>query len=89
MNLEEIILLLYRHRQRATYGAVAAVVGIAAQGIGRRLGRRCPLNSWVVSAHTGSPTGYTAAEMHPDLLAKGHIIRTGPELQAWVHQHQG
>jgi hypothetical protein len=89
MTLVEIMQLLNAHHQRATYGAIAAVVGGIAQSIGRRLGARNHLNSWAVNAHTGLPTAYAPAEMHPDLLANDHVIADGQELQEWVNQYGG
>jgi hypothetical protein len=69
---------------RATYGAVAELVGGIARGIGARLTvlySRSPEASWVVSAETGMPTGYALSERHPALLNKSEIIRSGRELE--------
>jgi hypothetical protein len=89
MELAELIALLNEHHQRATYGAIAAVVGGIAQGIGPRLGARNHLHSWAVNKRTGLPTVYAAAERHPQLLENAHWIANGEELQAWLHQQGG
>ena len=58
MSLEEIVDLLDRHGRRATYGAVAAVLGHSPRSLlrGRERGRRF---SWIVNRETGMPTGYS------------------------------
>ena len=83
--------LLYRlqgGRQRATYGAVAAVVGAAPRSVMR--GRpRDPLHSWVVNAQTGLPTHYADDQVHADLLAHDRVLATEDELRAWLAGRQG
>jgi hypothetical protein len=79
-TLDEIIRFLNDEQVRATYGAVAELVGGIAQGIGARLGFRRPEASWVVNADTGVPTGYRVDERHSALLSKADIITTGSEL---------
>ncbi|MBC8373659.1 MAG: hypothetical protein ISS69_10175 [Phycisphaerae bacterium] len=88
MNLIEIVTLLNTHHQRATYGAVGDVVGLPAQSVGQQLGPRNHLNSWVVNARRGLPTGYAQNEMHPNLLDNAQILASGEDLQAWINQHQ-
>ena len=78
--------LLYRlqdGRQRATYGAVAAVVGAVPMFV--MSGRpRDPLHSWVVNAQTGRPTRYADDQVHADLQAHDRILRTEGELREWL-----
>src|SRR5438045_2663615 len=60
-ELEDVVRFLNDEKVRATYGAVAELVGGIAQGIGTRLTRlysRSPDASWVVNASSGMPTGY-------------------------------
>ena len=75
--------LLYRLQdlgQRATYGAVAGVVGGHPRSLMR--GRpRDPLHSWVVNAQTGRPTHYRDDEMHAALFANDHVIADAAELR--------
>jgi alkylated DNA nucleotide flippase Atl1 len=79
-SLAEVLRFLGEARTRATYGAVAAVVGVPPQSIGAVLGERRPDVSWVVNAHTGLLTAYAQSDWHPELLSNSAVIRTGTEL---------
>ena len=79
-SLMEILRFLNEARTRATYGAVAAVVGVPSRSIGGLLGARRQEASWVVNGETGLPTDYEQVDMHPDLFATSSVIRTGHEL---------
>jgi hypothetical protein len=65
-QLDEILDLLNRHRQRATYGAVGAIVDRPASFLmgGRPRDHR---HSWIVNQETELPTGYGPEHMHPEL----------------------
>ena len=79
--IEEVLAYLNKARVRCTYKAVGDAIGrVPAQSVGQRLGAKRKEASWVVRADTGEPTGYTAAEKHPQLKENGHIIRSGVEL---------
>jgi len=82
-RMDQIIDALDREHQRATYGAVAALLGKAPRTLmaGRQRDQR---HSWVVSRKSGTPTGYDPAQMHPELLAVDHIIETREELERWL-----
>jgi hypothetical protein len=80
-KLAEIITFLNHNRVRATYGAVAEVLGVVPRSIGARLGPRHMEASWIVSAATGLPTGYSPTEIHPDLRSTTPLIRTGDDLR--------
>ena len=80
-RVSETLRFLNETKIRATYGAVAAIIGGIAQSVGGRLGARRPIASWVVSAKDGMPRGYTVEMMHPDLMKTSAIIRTGAELK--------
>ena len=43
---------------------------------------RRPEHSWVVNAAMKEPTGYTAAQKHPDLYRVDDIIKTPERLRA-------
>ena len=78
--------ILYRldaGRQRATYGAVADLLGGSPMFLmnGRP---RNPLHSWVVNAQTKLPTRYGTDEMHPHLLKHDHVLTSAEELRAWL-----
>jgi hypothetical protein len=80
-RLDEILRFLNEEQIRATYGAVAAVLGVIPQSIGARLGSRRAAASWIVNSQSGLPTGYQAGEIHPALFSKNSIIKSGDELQ--------
>lgn len=80
VSLGEILGFLNEAKTRATYGAVAALLGVPAVSLGAALGARRPEASWVVNAETGLPTDYEQSEWHPDLLVSSTIISSGTEL---------
>ena len=83
MSLEDVVDLLDRHGRRATYGAVAAVVGSTPRSLlrGRDRGRRF---SWIVNRDTGLPTGYADDQIDPRLKASGPVITSDAELRTWL-----
>ena len=82
-NLDDIIAALNQHQQRATYSAVAAVVGQTPRLLMRGKPREAA-NSWIVSKTTGRPTGYADTDVHPQLTANAAVLRTREELTAWL-----
>ena len=82
-SLDQILDTLDRNHQRATYGAVAAVLGKAPRTLmgGRERDQR---HSWVVSRKNGQPSGYETQQMHPDLLANARVIESREELERWI-----
>ena len=94
-TLDDVVVLLEQHGQRATYGAVTGVVGGTPNGLMSRR-PRCPRNSWVVAANNnrrtgarrGYPTGYMAAECHPNLMRRSHVINNRGELLRWLGNPQ-
>lgn len=83
-TLDAILDLLSQYHQRATYGAVGAVLGIPAAFVmqGRPRDYR---HSWVVNQDTGDPTGYTAAQCDPQLYARNTILVNDALLLAWLN----
>jgi hypothetical protein len=82
-SIDEVVSMLSRYRQRATYEALGAVVGKPAQSV--MTGRpHSHLDSWVVSKLKGTPTGYLPHEIDPALLERAHIISAGDELVSWL-----
>lgn len=83
MNLEAIIGVLDRKNIRATYGAVAGVLGANPQSVmmGRVLSHR---NSWIVNAKTGRPTGYGTNQLHPNLTRLPIIFDSPERLQRFL-----
>ena len=82
-SLDDIVDLLDRHAQRATYGAVAKLVGHSPRSLlkGRDRGRRY---SWIVNRETGKPTGYQDDQIDPRLSASGPVIADDRELERWL-----
>ena len=70
-------------RQRATYGAVAGVLGAVPMFVMTARPRN-RLHSWVVNAATGRPTRYEPDDVHPELEATDRVLRTEDELRAWL-----
>lgn len=75
--LQQILDALNRRRVRATYGAVAKALNPSPLALGGMLGERRPLASWIVSARTGQPTGYSPHQKHSDLESSPEILKTG------------
>ena len=82
-SLDEIVELLDRHAQRATYGAVAKLTGNAPRSLlkGRDRGRSY---SWIVNRGTGKPTGYQEHQIDSRLATSGKAIDDADELQRWL-----
>ena len=93
VSLEEILRYLNDQQVRATYGAVAEVLGAIPRSMGARLGPHRPQASWIVNSVNGLPTDYSEADWHPALLSNADIITTGRtlilRLAAWrgIHRH--
>ena len=85
-RLDQILDALHCKHQRATYGAVAAVLGNSPRTLmkGRERDQR---HSWVVRRQSGQPTGYEPDQMHPDLTGSERIIESRDELERWLTVH--
>lgn len=89
VSLEEILEFLNREQVRATYGAVAEVLGVIPRSMGTRLGLRRPEASWIVSGFSGVPTDYSQDECHPALLSQAEIISSGRALVLRMSKRKG
>ena len=83
LSLDQIVDLLDQHGQRATYGAVARLVGHSPRSLlkGRDRVRRY---SWIVNRESGLPTGYADDQIDPRLRESGPVIATDAELRRWL-----
>ena len=83
LSLDTILDRLEREKQRATYGAVGALIGRIPRSVmqGRPKDAR---HSWVVSSDTLLPSDYAAHEMASDLLAHDAVLTSGDELRDWL-----
>lgn len=84
MNLAYVVNLLDKYKIRATYGAVAGILGTIPRSVMVGL-PRVPRNSWVVNRNTGQPTGYINSLLHPNLLTRNTILDTPAALQAFLN----
>ena len=85
-SLDQIVDLLDTHGQRATYGAVARLVGTAPRSLlkDRERARRY---SWIVNRTTGLPTGYQPDQVDPRLADSGPVLETDAQLRKWLTEH--
>lgn len=89
LALEEIVRFLNAKEIRATYGAVAEVLGVVPRSVNSSLlGSPRQEVSWIVNAGTGLPTGYADADLHPALRKNGEVIRTGTELRERIQAYR-
>jgi hypothetical protein len=95
-TLDEVVTLLYANRQRATYRAVAGVVGGNPRSLMKNRSGWYE-NSWVVAASSnresgskrGRATGYRDDQIHPDCLEQirntpRDFISDADELRRWL-----
>src|SRR5579872_4259175 len=92
-SLYEIVARLNSRHRRASYGAVAGIVGGLARGL--MTGRtKCHEYSWVVASSgrgRGWPTDYREDQIHPECLrqirsAADNIIEDAESLRTWLQQ---
>jgi len=82
-SLDQIVDLLSRNRQRATYGAVAELMGANPRKLMGGRPKDHP-NSWVVAEKDGRPTGYGPEEVDPALIVRMRVINTKEDLEVWL-----
>lgn len=82
-SLDAILDALNHFHQRATYGAVAALVDRPPPYLmgGRPRDRR---HSWVVNQDTRMPTGYSKEEIHPEIISRATVLSSAEELEHWL-----
>jgi hypothetical protein len=82
-SIDEIVDILSAYSQRATYGAVAAVVGRSPRGLmqGRTRSAR---DSWIVNSSTGLPTNYPPDLVDPRITERKAILSSAEELGSWL-----
>lgn len=85
----EVLSCLNQRKTRATRDAVTGLLGIPPQDLERILGTKRPAASWVVSAATHRPTGYSQSEIHPDLQQNEQIIQTPEDLRQFIYDCRG
>ena len=82
-TMDQILDALDRGHQRATYGAVAAILDRPPRTLmqGRERDQR---HSWVVSRKNGEPTGYASELVHPALRERSEVLDSKEELALWL-----
>jgi hypothetical protein len=86
LTLDDVLDVLERHHQRATFGAVAGILGREPQSLFNGH-TRTPKTSWVVNTDTGLPTGTKERDFPPALLEKQRVIKAPDELREWLRDH--
>jgi hypothetical protein len=79
----QIIQMLAENSQRATYGALASLVGGPARSVMAGL-EPTPDRSFIVNKRTGWPSSYGEPEVSPFLLDNPQVLSHGDELNAWL-----
>ena len=74
-----------RAYQRATYGAVANLVGKSPRSLMQGLPRDWR-HSWVVNKETGMPSEYPSGKIHPAIAERPEILESETELEAWLRE---
>ena len=92
-TLQKIAARLDGHCQRATYGAVAGILGVLPRGVMNGRSKSSEY-SWIVAATgpgQGMPTGYSEHQIHPECLRqvrerRGRVIGRAEELREWLRR---
>jgi hypothetical protein len=84
-TLDQIVDVLDQHHQRATYGAVAGLLGRPATFLMSGI-ERAPRYSWIVNQESLKPTGYSPEQTHPALEARRFVLLSTRELAAWLEK---
>lgn len=74
---------LDRFHQRATYGALAGVLGKTPRSVMQGLLRNWR-HSWIVNQDTGEPSDYHKLRKHPALKERDAILDSPRDLTAWL-----
>ena len=83
--MKQVLDLLNKHHQRATYGAVGALLSKVPRSLMQGLPRDWR-HSWVVNRDTGLPSEYPSGKIHPAIGERAKILQSEAELEAWL-QH--
>ena len=86
MDVNSIVKALNKHHQRATYGAIAGLLGKSAQSLMKPYPQN-RLYSWVVNKRTKQPTGYPPNAKHPHLEQVETVLDTTEKLRMWLKRY--
>lgn len=85
-TIEDILECLNFCRVRASYSAVAEVIGVHQLNVGKLLPHRCAYYSWIVYSEGGKPADYADWQHHPELFNRNMIIRDSRVLLALLER---
>lgn len=84
-TLDQILDLLDRFHQRATYGAVAELIDRPAHYL-MSSRPRDPRHSWIVNQETRLPTGYSKDQVHPEIISRERVLSSAGDLASWLRE---
>ncbi len=87
---EEITIIarrLFQYKQRATYGAVAKLVGCHPVDVFKYFGGKGRWNCFIVNESTGEPPNYKPINIDSELFKNWKIISNAEELKKWLQEH--
>ncbi|MDD1607359.1 MAG: hypothetical protein LUO95_03210 [Methylococcaceae bacterium] len=85
-QLAQLVAALAKHSQKATYTAVAGVVGLPARTVMNAL-LKDPQGEWVVAKASHQPTGYSTNQLRPQLKTNSSVISSAAVLASWWEKH--
>jgi alkylated DNA nucleotide flippase Atl1 len=85
-NTRNLVAALAKHSQKATYAAVAGVVGLPARTVMNAL-LKDPQGEWVVAKQSHQPTGYSTNQLRPQLKSNSLVISSAAALTSWWEKH--
>jgi hypothetical protein len=72
-SIHHVLDFLNRNKLRVSYKDAAGFLKVPPPSLSTLLGPRRPETSWIVNEETGTPTGYSERECHPDLRSHDMI----------------
>jgi len=85
-QLAQLVAALAKNTQKATYTAVAGLVGLPARTVMHAL-LKDPQGEWVVAKQSHQPTGYSTNQLRPQLKSNSSVIASTAVLASWWEKH--
>jgi alkylated DNA nucleotide flippase Atl1 len=85
-QLAQLVAALAKNTQKATYTAVAGLVGLPARTVMNAL-LKDPQGEWVVAKQSHQPTGYSTNQLRPQLKSNSSVIASTAVLASWWEKH--
>ena len=83
MTVTLVTKTLAKFHQRATYGAVAGLLGKTPRSVMQGYPKDWQ-HSWVVNSSNGKPSKYPPPKVDPNLTERSDILRSPEDLAAWL-----